>query len=173
MNKQEQIRYAIAPSALGLALVARSEKGVCAIFLGDDAGALRGELKTRFPEARVSEDGDGLVGLGAKVVRLIENPKVGPDVDLEVELDIRGGEFQKRVWEALREIPAGKTVTYGEIARRVGAPGAAREVGEACGANPLAVVIPCHRVVKSDGGISGYRWGVARKRKLLAAEGAL
>src|SRR5262245_13997678 len=169
MNTKDQLDYVIAQSTLGCVLIARSEKGVCAILIGDSGAVLLRDLRKRFSNAHTVAGDDGLADLAANVVRFIENP----GTELKIDLDIRGNDFQKRVWAALREIPAGKTVSYGEVANRLNAPGAARAVGEACAANALAIVIPCHRVLKSDGGISGYRWGVQCKRQLLTAEGAL
>ena len=141
-----------------------SERGVCAILLGDDAGDLVRDLRQRFPEAILREAGAELT---EKVAAFIARPAIG----LDAPLDLRGSEFQLRVWRALQEIPAGSTETYGEVAARIGAPGAAKEVGEACAANVLAVAIPCHRVLRKDGGLAGYRWGVGRKRALLQSEG--
>lgn len=160
------IRFAIGACSLGSVLVARSERGVCAIFLGDDARALKRDLRDRFPKASLIGDDGGFSDLVARVVRLVEAPSKG----LRLPLDIRGTAFQQRVWHALRDIPPGTTVSYGEIARRIGAPAAVRAVARAIGANPLAVAIPCHRVVRSDGTLCGYRWGPKRKRVLLDRE---
>ena len=168
MTSPEDMIYALAPSRLGLVLVATSEKGVCAILIGDDAAVLRDELKRRFRDAAVAEDSPRLERVAAAVVRFIEDPAS----QLDVALDIRGSSFQRRVWDTLRTIPAGLTASYAEIAKRLDAPNAVRAVAGACAANPLAVAIPCHRVVRSDGGLSGYRWGVGRKEALLKAEGA-
>ena len=161
-----EIRFAVGECSLGSILVARSERGLCAIFLGDDPQALARELQDRFPRAElVGGDGD-FEQLVARVVGFVEAPGIG----LDLPLDVRGTAFQQRVWQALREIPAGQKATYTEIAERIGAPKAVRAVGQACGANPLAVAIPCHRVVRTDGGLSGYHWGVERKRSLLEME---
>lgn len=163
---QTQIRFAVGQSSLGAILVARSEKGVCAILLGDDPDGLVRDLQDRFGRADLvggDADFEALVG---RVVGLVEAPGLG----LDLPLDVRGTAFQQRVWRALQAIPAGATASYAEIARRIGAPRAVRAVAGACAANPLAVAIPCHRVVRTDGGLSGYRWGVERKRKLLARE---
>ncbi len=160
------IRYAIARSSLGLVLSGTTDVGVCAIFLGDDEDALRGELAQRFPNAALSEAGDSLGPLLAEVVAGIEMPEKAA----ALPLDIRGTAFQHLVWSALRDIPLGETATYGDIARRIGKPSAVRAVGAACGANPVAVAVPCHRVVGGDGKLTGYRWGVERKRALLARE---
>lgn len=160
------IRFAIGECSLGSILVARSERGVCAILLGDDPAALMRDVQDTFPQANLI-GGDGTFEqLVASVVGLIEAPAVG----LDLPLDIRGTAFQQRVWQALREIPPGETASYAEIARRIGAATAVRAVAGACAANTLAVAIPCHRVVKQDGALSGYRWGVERKRALLKRE---
>jgi AraC family transcriptional regulator of adaptative response/methylated-DNA-[protein]-cysteine methyltransferase len=163
-----QIRFAIAACSLGSLLVAATERGVCAIFMGDDPAALAHDLERRFPRARLIGADAGFEQLVAQVVSLVEEPCAGA----ALPLDIRGTAFQQRVWLALRAIPAGKTATYAEIAQAIGAPRAVRAVAGACAANPVAVVVPCHRVVRSDGDLSGYRWGVERKRALLAREDA-
>ena len=162
----ETMRYAIGGCSLGLVLAARSEHGVSAVLLGEDHDALRQELKRRFPTPTLVEDGAGLASLVAEVCEFMEAPEGG----FTRELDLRGTEFQRAVWQALRQIPAGHTTTYAEIARRIGRPASVRAVAQACAANRLAVVVPCHRVVRSDGGLSGYRWGVERKRELLERE---
>ena len=164
-----RIRFAVADCALGAVLVAASERGVCAILLGDDPDALALDLRARFPSAELTSDDAAFEALVAQVVGLVEAPGRG----LDLPLDIGGTAFQQRVWAALRAIPPGRTATYAEIADAIGAPAAVRAVAMACGANRLAVAIPCHRVVRSNGALSGYRWGVARKRELLAREGAL
>ena len=163
-----EIRFAVGECSLGSILVARSERGVCAIFLGDDPDALTRELQDRFPRATLIGGDAAFEDVVAKVVGLIEAPGTGVDLPL----DVRGTAFQQRVWRALREIPAGSTASYREIARRIGAPRAVRAVAHACATNPVAVAIPCHRVVRSDGGLAGYRWGVERKRELLEREAA-
>jgi AraC family transcriptional regulator of adaptative response/methylated-DNA-[protein]-cysteine methyltransferase len=160
------IRFAIAECSLGSILVASSEKGVCAILIGDDPEALVRDLQDQFPKANLIGGDDRYEKLVAKVVGFIEAPRIG----LDLPLDIRGTAFQQRVWKELQRIPAGKTVCYSEVANRIGSPNAARAVAQACGANALAVAIPCHRVVRNNGDISGYRWGVDRKRALLARE---
>ena len=162
------IRFAVGQSSLGAVLVAATDKGVCAIMLGDDPDALVRELQDRFPRADLEGGDAGFERTVAEVVGLVEAP--GQRFDLP--LDIRGTVFQQRVWEALRAIPAGRTATYAEIAKAVGHPTAARAVAQACAANPLAIAIPCHRVVRTDGDLSGYRWGVERKRELLGREAA-
>jgi AraC family transcriptional regulator of adaptative response/methylated-DNA-[protein]-cysteine methyltransferase len=164
----ESIRYAIAQSSLGRVLVATGERGLRAILLGDDDAALEGDLRERFPGADVREDARGVAAIAAQVVDLIESPATSR---FDLPLDVRGTPFQCRVWQALREIDAGSTASYAQIATRIGAPESARAVAQACSANPLAVAIPCHRVVRGDGALSGYRWGVQRKRELLQREG--
>jgi AraC family transcriptional regulator, regulatory protein of adaptative response / methylated-DNA-[protein]-cysteine methyltransferase len=161
----EEIRYTTGACSLGFALVAASGKGVCAISLGDDSEALAIELKIRFPKATVASDRE-LKGWLARTVSFVESPEKG----LELPLDIRGTDFQKRVWAALIEIPLGATASYSEVARKIGSPKAARAVATACAANPLPLVIPCHRVIHRDGSLSGYGCGSERKRVLLAHE---
>ena len=162
------IRFAIGQASLGAVLVAATEKGVCAIMLGDDPDALARALQDRFPRAELIGGDEKFERTVAEVVGLVE----APGQRLDLPLDIRGTAFQQRVWEALRAIPPGRTATYAEIAEAVGRPRAVRAVAQACAANPLAVAIPCHRVVRTDGDLSGYRWGVERKRKLLDLEAA-
>jgi AraC family transcriptional regulator of adaptative response/methylated-DNA-[protein]-cysteine methyltransferase len=165
-GRDAEIRFAVAQSSLGAILVALSGRGVCAISLGDDPDALVRALQDRFPEAGLI-GGDGeFERLVASVVAFVETPRTG----LDLPLDMRGTAFQQRVWQALRQIPAGSTASYAEIARRIGAPKAVRAVAQACGANELAVAVPCHRIIRSDGALSGYRWGVERKRALLDRE---
>ena len=164
----EEIRFAIAKTSLGALLVAASDKGVCAILLGDDPEKLLRDLQDRFNRARLVGGDAKFERLVAKIVGLVEHPRKG----LDLPLDIRGTAFQQRVWKALTAIPAGKTASYAQIARKIGRPQAVRAVAQACAANNLAVAIPCHRVVKTDGGLSGYRWGVARKQELLKREQA-
>lgn len=161
-----ELQVAIADSSLGRVLVARSPAGVCAILMGDEPDALRRDLQERFPRARLLDGDSDLDDLMARVLGFIDSPALG----LDLPLDSRGTAFQQRVWQVLREIPMGSTATYTEVAERIGAPMAVRAVAQACGANALALAIPCHRVVRSDGGLSGYRWGVDRKRELLARE---
>jgi AraC family transcriptional regulator of adaptative response/methylated-DNA-[protein]-cysteine methyltransferase len=162
------IRFAVGQCSLGSILVAATEKGVCAISLGDDPDALVRHLQDRFPKARLIGADKDFEELVAKVVGFIEAPARG----LDLPLDLRGTAFQQRVWQALRKIPVGKTATYTEIAKRIGRPKAVRAVAAACAGNPVAVAIPCHRVVRLDGNLAGYRWGVARKRALLDKEAA-
>jgi AraC family transcriptional regulator of adaptative response/methylated-DNA-[protein]-cysteine methyltransferase len=160
------IRFAIGECSLGSVLVAATELGVCAILMGDDPEELAHDLERRFPRARLIGADAEFERLVARVVGLMEKPRAG----IDLPLDIRGTAFQQRVWQALREIPAGATRTYSDIAGAIGAPRAVRAVARACAANALAVAIPCHRVVRTDGNLSGYRWGVERKRELLARE---
>jgi AraC family transcriptional regulator, regulatory protein of adaptative response / methylated-DNA-[protein]-cysteine methyltransferase len=160
------IRFAIGESWLGPILVAASDKGVCAILLGDDPAQLAHDLEELFPEADLIGGDADFEQLVAKVVGFVEMPSIG----LELPLDIRGTAFQQRVWEALRMLPAGSTASYADIAERIGQPKSVRAVAQACGANALAVAIPCHRVVRTDGSLSGYRWGIERKKKLLRRE---
>lgn len=162
----EEIRFAIGQSSLGAILVASSGKGVTAILLGDDPDALIADLHSRFPKARLIGADRDYEDLVARVVGLVETPGIGVDLPL----DVRGTAFQQRVWQALREVPAGMTANYAEIAQRIGAPKSVRAVAGACAANNIAVAIPCHRVVRSDGALSGYAWGVERKRALLERE---
>ena len=163
-----RLTVALGASSLGIVLVARSAKGVAAVLIGDDAGALRDDLARRFPEAELADGGadEGMGVLVREGGRCVERP----GEKLDAPLDLRGTVFQRSVWDALREIPAGATASYTEVAARLGRPEAARAVAAAVAANPLAVVVPCHRVVTRDGGLSGYRWGVARKRALLERE---
>ena len=165
-GKGVTIRFAVGQCSLGAILVAATDKGICAILLGDDGAALVHDLEERFRNATLV-GGDGAFERWiAVVIGFVEAPAKG----LDLPLDLRGTPFQQRVWQALRAIPAGSTVSYGEIAARIGQPTAARAVAQACAANGLAVAIPCHRVVRGDGGLSGYRWGIARKRALLTRE---
>ena len=164
-----RIAFAIGQSSLGAILVARSQRGVCAISLGDDPDALLRELQDRFPRAELIGGDAGFERLVAQVVGMIEQPNIG----IDLPLDVRGTAFQQRVWDALRKIPAGETASYAQIAQRIGSPKSVRAVAQACASNTLALAIPCHRVVRSDGALSGYRWGVARKRELLAREAAI
>ncbi|MBZ9797716.1 bifunctional DNA-binding transcriptional regulator/O6-methylguanine-DNA methyltransferase Ada [Mesorhizobium sp. ES1-4] len=162
----EEIRFAVGESSLGTILVASSRRGVASILLGQDPDALVRDLQDRFPKARlVGGDGD-YEALVARVVGFVEAPALG----LDLPLDVRGTAFQQRVWQALRNIPPGRTISYAEIAQRIGAPMAARAVAAACAANALAVAIPCHRVIRRDGALSGYAWGAERKRVLLDRE---
>ncbi len=165
-GQNNQIKFAVGECSLGSILVAQSERGICAILLGDDPEELTRDLQDRFPRAVLIGGDAEFEQLVAMVVGFIQAPSIG----LHLPLDIRGTAFQQRVWQALRNIPAGTTATYTEIAERIGAPKAVRAVAQACAANALAVAIPCHRVVRNDGALSGYRWGVERKRALLKME---
>ncbi len=162
----EDIAYTIAPCSLGSVLVATTGKGICAILLGDAPDELRAGLSRQFPRANLSEGSAALAATAASVVSLVD----APGLSLDLPLDIRGTVFQRRVWEALQRIPAGTTAPYAEIAASIGAPRGARAVAGACAANRLAVAIPCHRVVRADGSLSGYRWGTTRNRALLDKE---
>jgi AraC family transcriptional regulator, regulatory protein of adaptative response / methylated-DNA-[protein]-cysteine methyltransferase len=161
-----EILFAVGQCSLGAILVAQSRRGVCAILLGDDPDALVRDLQDQFPKADLVGADHRFEQTIAQVVGFIEAPALG----LDLPLDLRGTAFQQRVWQALRDIPLGSTASYAQIAERIGAPKSFRAVAQACGANSLAVAIPCHRVVRSDGELSGYRWGVERKRRLLARE---
>jgi AraC family transcriptional regulator of adaptative response/methylated-DNA-[protein]-cysteine methyltransferase len=160
------IRFAVGQCSLGAILAAQSQRGICAILLGEDPEALVRDLQDQFPKSQLIGADAAFEHLIAQVVGFVEAPSIG----LNLPLDVRGTAFQQRVWQALRKIPSGTTATYTEIAKRIGAPQAVRAVGQACGANPIAVAIPCHRVVRRDGDLSGYRWGVERKRELLRRE---
>jgi len=160
------IRFAIGECSLGAILVAATERGLCAILMGDEPEPLLRELQHMFPQAELLGGDAAFERLVARVVGFIEAPRLG----LDLPLDIRGTAFQQRVWAALRDIPPGSTLSYAELARRIGMPAATRAVARACAGNRLAVAIPCHRVVRQDGGLAGYRWGVDRKRSLLARE---
>lgn len=165
-GNQTNIRFAVGQCSLGSILVAQSGRGICAIFLGDDPDLLVRELQDQFPKANLIGGDSGFEGLVAKVVGFVEAPALG----LDLPLDVRGTAFQQRVWQALQKIPAGSTASYADVAKLIGSPDSVRAVAQACGANALAVAIPCHRVVRNDGAVSGYRWGVERKRALLEKE---
>lgn len=162
----EEIKFAIGQSSLGAILVASSAKGVVAILMDDNPEKLARDLQDRFPKARLIGADQDYEKCVAEVVGLVEAPGIGHNLPL----DIRGTVFQQRVWQALQEIPVGKTATYSEIAAQIGLPSATRAVAGACAANNLAVAIPCHRVIRSDGSLSGYAWGVERKQRLLEVE---
>ncbi len=165
-SRNARIRYAIGKCSLGQLLVASNASGICAIAIGDKPTTLTRELRARFPHASLLADDSSARKLLTRVVRFVESPARG----LDLPLDLHGTDFQQRVWRALRKIPVGQTASYTDIAKRIGAPTAARAVAAACAANRLAVAIPCHRVICSDGAISGYRWGMARKKALLDLE---
>lgn len=162
----EIIRYSTTPCAFGRLLVATTARGLCAVELGGDDSEVTAHLRAHFPKAVLQEDREGL----AAVMEAVATHLKAPRVSLDLPLDIQGTAFQEQVWTELRRVPPGKTVSYAELARRLGRPKAARAVAGAVAANRLAVVVPCHRVVRRDGSLSGYRWGAARKRALLAAE---
>lgn len=161
-----KIQYAVTPSSLGFVLVARSKQGLCAVLLGDKPMELEQDLSRRFPSTPRLKAEDDLQDLSTRVLHLLETPSEA----LDYPLHITGTPFQLQVWEAIRGIPAGCTASYSEIAHRISAPQSVRAVAGACGANRLAVAIPCHRVVRTDGELSGYRWGIERKRLLLERE---
>lgn len=161
------IEFAVAKCSLGFVLVAGTARGICGVKLGDDPAALEADLRARLPNAAIRPADQGFSKRIAAVLRAIENPAAPPSLPL----DIRGTAFQHQVWDALRRIPPGRTATYTEIAAAIGRPAAVRAVAGACGANPVAVLVPCHRVLRHDGSLSGYRWGPERKRELLKKEG--
>lgn len=163
----ETLRFGVGETTLGAVLVAESERGVAAILLGDDQDRLERDLRDAFPTARLVNDQAGLTETVAKAVALVDAPHLGTDL----ALDLRGSPLELAVWAALRAIPSGETRTYGAIAKTLPMPATAQDVGAACAANRVAVAVPCHRVVKADGSISGYRWGVPRKRRLINMEG--
>jgi AraC family transcriptional regulator of adaptative response/methylated-DNA-[protein]-cysteine methyltransferase len=165
-NAGEEIRFTFDKFSLGMVLVAATEKGIAAILLGDSRDELRRELAYAFPQATLIADETGLADKAEKIVAFLD----APNQRLDLPLDIRGSAQEQAVWQALRNVPAGQTTTYGQIAKSLPLPATAQDVGAACAANVLAVAIPCHRVVKADGSISGYRWGVQRKRKLINLE---
>ena len=165
---KETIRFAVGACSLGAILVAATVRGICAISLGDDPQALVCALEARFPSAELIGGDREFEALVARVVGFVETPALG----LDLPLDIRGTAFQQRVWQALRDIPLGTTLSYRELAARIGSPAATRAVARACAANPIGVAIPCHRVIRADGTLASYRWGVERKRALLDREAA-
>lgn len=160
------IRFAVGECSLGSILVGATDVGVCSLLLGDSPEALVRDLQDRFPRAELTPGDGEFDAWFAAVVGFLDDPHRG----LDLPLDARGTAFQQRVWQALGQIPVGTTATYSEIARRIGAPGAARAVAQACAANPVALAIPCHRVIRNDGSLSGYRWGLERKQALLGRE---
>jgi len=164
----ETIRFVTVETPLGWALVAATERGICMTALGDDREKLAEALRQRFPAAAVIAEDAGLKGWADRIVRFI----TAPGENLDLPLDIQGTAFQARVWRALQKIPLGKTASYTEIAAALGQPKAVRAVAQACAANKLALIVPCHRVIRSDGDLGGYRWGLERKRELLARERA-
>jgi AraC family transcriptional regulator of adaptative response/methylated-DNA-[protein]-cysteine methyltransferase len=160
------IGFAIAPCSLGFVIIAVSEQLIRSIMVGDDPVMLMSDLQNQFPDHAIELNENDDAGMVAKVVDLIEHP----DKALDLPLDIRGTDFQMRVWDALQKVPAGTTVSYTFLAEQIGAPSAVRAVAQACAANPLAIAIPCHRAVRADGDLAGYRWGTERKRALLERE---
>lgn len=166
-GEPETLRFGCGDSALGIILVARGLRGIAALFVGDDRAKLQRDLKDAFPAARLVHDQTGLAETLAKAAGLVGAPHAGTDLPL----DLRGSPLELAVWRALRSIPAGETRSYAAIARDLPMPATAQDVGAACAANRIAVAVPCHRVVKSDGSIAGYRWGVPRKRRLINMEG--
>jgi len=165
----DALRFGYGQTSLGTVLVAEGDRGVAAIFLGDDRARLLRDLETAFPDATPVYDETGLSATIAKAVAMADAPHLGTDL----RLDLRGSQLEIAVWDALRSIPPGETRTYGALAKALALPATAQEVGAACAANRLAVAVPCHRVVKADGSISGYRWGVRRKRRLINLEGGV
>ena len=163
---QEAIRFSIADSSFGSVLVAESDKGVCAVLINRARQALGIELQKHFPRALLQKKKPASTSWVAKVLSVIENPAR----TIDIPLDIRGTLFQQQVWKSLREIPAGSTASYADIARKLNKPKAMRAIAGACAANLIAILIPCHRVIRSDGSLSGYRWGAACKKKLLQRE---
>jgi len=162
-----KIRFAVAQTSyLGWLLVAATDRGVCFLIMGDDPETLQGLVRKKFPRAEIQTHDAALAEIVARVVSFVESPRLG----LELPLDIQGTPFQKRVWIALQEIPQGATVSYSQIAARIGRPKAVRAVAAACAANPVALVVPCHRVIRRDGNLAGYYWGIDRKRALLKRE---
>jgi AraC family transcriptional regulator, regulatory protein of adaptative response / methylated-DNA-[protein]-cysteine methyltransferase len=161
-----RIEYAIADCPLGRLLVAATPRGVCAVYFGDSDRPLESALRTEYPSAEIRRSEEGVARWVGDILRHLE----GQQRHLDLPTDVKATAFQQRVWQQLRAIPYGETRTYGEIAGRIGAPGAARAVGRACATNPVSIVVPCHRAVRGDGGLGGYRWGVGRKERLLAHE---
>lgn len=168
-GESEAIRFVLRRCELGVVLVAATERGICEVWLGDDAARLTKRLKAAYPQAKLTARDPKMSDLIGKIVELVVRPKT----NISLPLDLSGTAFEMRVWEALRKIPVGQTMTYGQIAAAIGHPGAARAVGRACALNHVAVVIPCHRAIGADKSLRGYRWGLARKRKLLEREAAV
>jgi AraC family transcriptional regulator of adaptative response/methylated-DNA-[protein]-cysteine methyltransferase len=166
-SSSEFLRYGFGDSDLGAVLVAESGKGVAALFLGDDPARLLGDLRHAFPKAELALDPASLAGSIAKAVALAN----APHLESDLKLDLRGSPLELAVWDALTAIPAGETRSYGQLVRKLTLPATAQDVGAACAANRIAIAIPCHRVVKADGSLAGYRWGVWRKRRLIRQEG--
>lgn len=160
------IRYISGTSSLGVLLLAFSTEGLCALLLGDDLITLEHDLARRFPDQPTAQSDESLMPALEQTLRHLEDPRITVDLPL----DLTGSVFQRRVWKMLQQIPAGETASYRDIAQRLGQPGAFRAVANACGANPVAVIVPCHRVLRQDGSLGGYRWRVERKRQLLDRE---
>ncbi|MBU0522674.1 MAG: methylated-DNA--[protein]-cysteine S-methyltransferase [Gammaproteobacteria bacterium] len=160
------IRYISGTSSLGVLLLAFSAEGLCALLLGEDLITLERDLARRFPGPPPPQRDEGLMPALEQTLRHLENPHIA----LDLPLHLSGSVFQRRVWEVLRKIPVGETASYRDIAQRLGQPSASRAVANACGANPVAVIVPCHRVLRQDGSLGGYRWGMERKRQLLDRE---
>jgi AraC family transcriptional regulator of adaptative response/methylated-DNA-[protein]-cysteine methyltransferase len=167
-GRDAEIRFGVGTCSLGSIIVAACERGICSILLGEDPEKLVHDLQDRFADAILIGGDPQFEHIVARVVGFVDTPAIG----LDLPLHVRGTAFQQRVWQALRNIAPGRTASYSEIAAAIGAPAAVRAVAGACAANPLAVAIPCHRVVRNDGGLSGYRWGAERKRQLLEREAA-
>jgi AraC family transcriptional regulator of adaptative response/methylated-DNA-[protein]-cysteine methyltransferase len=160
------IHFISGTSSLGVLLLAFSADGLCALLIGDDLAMLERDLSQRFPGQQAPQRDEGLMPALEQTLRHLEDPRT----TLDLPLDLTGSVFQRRVWDALRQIPVGETASYLDIARQLGQPTAFRAVANACGANPLAVIVPCHRVLRQDGSLGGYRWGLERKRQLLDRE---
>lgn len=165
----DSLSFALGRCFLGTVLIAKSDKGLSAVFLGNTPDQLIKELYQQFPDMTINSDNKGMTRLLSDVIKFIEKP----DQQSNFRLDVQGTDFQKQIWQELRQIPPGTTISYSQLAEQLGSPKAARAVANACAANKLAVLIPCHRVVRADGSLSGYRWGVDRKQKLLAKEARL
>lgn len=168
-HHESQICFSLGNSSLGVVLVACSPRGVCAIALGDDTESVSQAFLQKFPSGQLVSDQPQLSGYLQQIIGFIESPQQG----LDLPLDMRGTPFQQQVWQALLAIPIGTTCSYNSLAQRIDAPNAIRAVASACAANSIALAIPCHRVITSNGSMSGYRWGVERKAELLRREGAL
>lgn len=168
LNTDMTIKYAVKKSSLGLMLLAKSDKGICALFFSDNQNTLIQELQYRFPRTNIIAD-DNICDDIAKISSFMDEPKQ----EINLPLDIQGTEFQQRVWKALQEIPLGTKVSYTDIAKKIGSPKSVRAVANACGENKISILIPCHRVVRRDGSVSGYRWGIERKIELLKRENAV
>ncbi len=167
-RNRDRLEFSTSPSCIGMLLVATGDSGVVAVLIGESGAELLSDLRQRFPNATLVSGGSGIAPVMGAVLKAIEDPSSPSDI----ALDLRGTAFQQRVWNALRAVPAGETPTYRDIANAIGAPRSVRAVAAACAANPVAVLVPCHRVIRGDGSLAGYRWGLDRKRELLARERA-